>query len=608
MGSNKIIKLSNRRNFYRKIKQRLSFAKRKFPHLMELRWIRNINIQSRLIISFLLLSSIPLIITSLISYKISSEAIQTKIETYSVKVMNESSMQLENQLAHIESLCEELAMTEEMQKELPSYNNADKIGKFQIEDNIISKFVEQMRNSSFNASSDITSIDIITNKDTIIGVGQNNYNLEQLTEIFNYSKNKDYKYHYRVIQDLNGNFEISVNKVIKNHSTGAEIGTLILTFKQTYISDICKKLSVGDNAEVFIINSKGKIISSSNPSKIKINEEYMEKNLIEKILDSSKQKDYSFSMDINGEADLVAYSEVGNYDWFIVNSIPYKYLQAESKILMWRIIFIGLICLIFAILASFIISFSISMPLKRLKDLMKEVRKGKLDIEVEDDHNDEITEITKSFDDMILSIRNLTKENIETQKEIVYKLGQVTEARSQETGNHIRRVAHYSRLIALKYGMSSQEAEVLKMASTLHDIGKVSIPDRILLKPGKLTEEEFELMKTHTIVGYDILASSNKPILKMASIIALQHHERYDGTGYPRGLRYNEIEIHSKIVSLTDVFDALGTERVYKRKWEFNEIVDYVNEQRGKQFDPEIVDIFLNNLDDFKRIQNALKD
>ena len=568
--------------------------------------IRSIKIQTRLIVSFLLMSCIPLTVTSLLIYKKSSDAIQTKINTYSVQVMADVSKHLQTELAFKESLFEELDMTDEIQKGLTNYMKLNNIERYKIEDNITSKFVEKMRLSAFNDSSNITSINIIIDKNVIMGAGQNNYNLNQLIEISNECNNESYN--YKIIKDLNGCFEVSIDRVVKNHINGERIGTLIMTFKQSYISNICKQLRIGDNADVLIMDSKGIIVSSNNESKIPVNEEYLEKTLIKNILKNNELKNYSFSMDILGERRLVAYDCIENSEWFIVSTIPYTYLQVESKNLMWNIVFICLVCFIFAIPLSFIISFSISKPLSKLKNIMNEVKLGKLDVELVDNNSDEIAEISTGFNDMISSIRSLVKDNIDTQKEIIYKLGAVTEARSQETGNHIRRVAHYSRLIALKYGATEEEADILKIASTLHDVGKISIPDSILLKPGKLTEEEFEIMKTHAVVGNEILCNSNKPILQIASEIALEHHERYDGTGYPRGISGDQIGIYSRIVSLTDVFDALATDRVYKKKWEFSKIVEYIKEQRGKQFDPKIVDIFLDNLDEIKRIQDKLKD
>jgi len=559
-------------------------------------------------VSFLLLSFLPLAITSLISYNKSSYAIQTKIQIYLAQIMLDVSRNLKTELTFKESLCEELSMTQEIQNGLTNYMELSKNEKFNIEDKINSKFVEKMRLSAFSAPLDITSINIITDKNTLMGAGQNNYDINQFIKIHTESKDEGYKYNYRIIKDLNGNFQVSIEKIIKNHINGARIGTLILTFEEAFISDICKQLNIGNNADVFIMNSKGTIVSSNNEIKIPINKEYSEKTLIKKILKNDEEKYNSFSLDIMGEKRLVAYNSIENCDWFIVSTIPYTYLHSESKDLMWNIVFIGLICLVCAVPVSFIISSSISSPLIKLKNIMDEAQSGKLDVKLTDNNSDEIAEIATGFNDMISSIRLLIKDNIDTQNEIVFKLGAVTEARSQETGNHIIRVAYYSKLIAMKLGVPEEDADILKMASTLHDIGKISIPDRVLLKPGKLTQEEFEIMKTHTVIGYDILSNSNKPILKIASKIAHEHHEKYNGTGYPRGISGDEIGVYSKIVALADVFDALGTERVYKRKWEWNKIIDYIKEQSGKQFDPRIVDIFLANLDEIREIQNSLKD
>ena len=568
--------------------------------------IRSIKIQTRLIVSFLLISFIPLAVTSLLIYNKSSETIQNKITTYSVQVMADISKELQTELAFKESLVEELDMTDEIQKGVVNYDKLSSIEKYKIHDNITLKFVEKMRIAAFNTSSNLTSINVITDKNVIFGTGQNNYNPNQLIEISNKCKNSSYD--YRLIKDLNGSFEVSICKIIRNHATGEKIGTLIITFKQAYISNLCENLNIGDNTDVLIMDSKGIIISSNDESKMPINEEYLEKTLLENILKNNELKNYSFLINIAGKKQLVTYNRIENNDWFIISTIPYTSLQVESKNLMRDIAFIGLICFIFSIPLALIISFSISKPLSKLKNIMNEVESGKLDVKLIDNNSDEIAKISRGFNDMILSIRLLIKDNLDTQKEIAYRLGSVTEARSQETGNHIIRVAHYSRLIALKYGISKEEAEIFKIASTLHDIGKISIPDRILLKPGKLTEEEFEIMKTHTIIGHKILLNSNKQIFRIAARIALEHHEKYDGTGYPNGLSGDEIGLYSRIVTLTDVFDALSSDRVYKKKWEFDKIIEYIKEQSCKQFDPKIVDIFMDHIIEIKTIQNNLKD
>ncbi len=207
----------------------------------------------------------------------------------------------------------------------------------------------------------------------------------------------------------------------------------------------------------------------------------------------------------------------------------------------------------------------------------------------------------------ITEVINLHKELEDTQREVIYKMGEIVETRSEETGNHVKVVAEYSKLLAIKYGLSKSEAELLKQASPMHDIGKVGIPDSLLNKPDKLTTEEFEIMKTHTTVGYEILKTSNRPILKASAIVAYEHHERWDGKGYPRGLAGDDIHIYGRITALADVFDALGSERAYKKAWKLNDILEYFKEERGKHFDPVLVDIFFDNLDEFMEIRELYK-
>lgn len=190
----------------------------------------------------------------------------------------------------------------------------------------------------------------------------------------------------------------------------------------------------------------------------------------------------------------------------------------------------------------------------------------------------------------------LYEEILETQKEIIFSMGEIGESRSKETGRHVRRVAQYSYILALGLGMSEREADMLRCASPMHDIGKVAIPDEVLKKPGKLTDEEFELMKSHTITGYRLLQSSKRELMKTAAIIAHQHHEKWDGSGYPQGLKGEEIHIYGRITAVADVFDALGSARVYKPAWELDRIIALFQEERGKHFDPRVVDAFMEQL------------
>ncbi|MEN8303600.1 MAG: HD domain-containing phosphohydrolase [Campylobacterota bacterium] len=208
----------------------------------------------------------------------------------------------------------------------------------------------------------------------------------------------------------------------------------------------------------------------------------------------------------------------------------------------------------------------------------------------------------------IKDIVALNKDIRETQKEIIFTMGTIGESRSKETGNHVRRVAEYSRLLAEYCGIDKFYAQMLKEASPMHDIGKVGISDAILNKPGRHTPQETAVMKTHTTLGYEMLGQSDKELLQIAATISHEHHEKYDGTGYPRGLKGEEISIYARITAVADVFDALGSDRVYKKAWKDEDIFDMFKEQKEKHFDPLLVDIFLNNVDDFKKIRDKYKE
>ena len=196
----------------------------------------------------------------------------------------------------------------------------------------------------------------------------------------------------------------------------------------------------------------------------------------------------------------------------------------------------------------------------------------------------------------------------DTQREVIYAMGEIGETRSKETGNHVKRVALYSYELAKLYGMDEAEASKLQMASPMHDIGKVGIADAILNAPRKLTSEEFIIMKTHAELGYNMLKTSNKPILQAAAIVANEHHEKYDGSGYPNAKVGDNIHIYGRITAIADVFDALGSQRVYKKAWELERILELFKDESGKHFDPNLMKFFLNNLDIFLDIRNQFKD
>ena len=210
--------------------------------------------------------------------------------------------------------------------------------------------------------------------------------------------------------------------------------------------------------------------------------------------------------------------------------------------------------------------------------------------------------------DKLKEVQSLGKEIEETQREVIFTMGAIGESRSKETGNHVKRVAKYSKLLALYYGLNEKDAEMIHQASPMHDIGKVAIPDLVLNKPGSFTDAERIIMDTHVIIGYEMLKHSSRPLLKCAATIAYEHHEKYNGKGYPQALKGEKIHIYGRITALADVFDALGSERCYKKAWSDERIFTLFKKERGEHFDPKLVDIFFEHLDEFLDIRESLKD
>ncbi|KIL51255.1 hypothetical protein KP77_07670 [Jeotgalibacillus alimentarius] len=202
----------------------------------------------------------------------------------------------------------------------------------------------------------------------------------------------------------------------------------------------------------------------------------------------------------------------------------------------------------------------------------------------------------------------LYSELIESQKEIILTMGNIGESRSRETGQHVKRVAAYSYIIARGSGLSEEEARLIELASPMHDIGKVAVPDAILNKPGKLTDIEFNQMKKHAETGYSIFKNSKRKILQAAALIARDHHEKWDGSGYPNGRSGESIHLYGRIVALADVFDALGSKRPYKDAWPLEKILNLIRFEKGKHFDPELTDVFFDHLEAIEKVRDDYRD
>ena len=294
-----------------------------------------------------------------------------------------------------------------------------------------------------------------------------------------------------------------------------------------------------------------------------------------------------------------------------------RYVLKSTYIIVGALLFFALI-----------IIFSMFYVIERYvrKPLLNVIHEGETAYILHEDINS-LNYESKEFEEVVRNINKFNRTVLDKEKELKYKnvelqllndeieltlketmlaVGQIEEIRSGETSKHAQRVAAISTMIAKEYGLDKEHINLIEIASPLHDIGKIGIADAILNKPDRLTQEEYKYMKSHSALGYDILKNSDRKILQTAAIIAYQHHEKYDGTGYPLGIKAEEIDISARIVAIVDVFDALLSKRVYKDIWTKEEVVTFFEEERGKHFDPKLVDIVLKNIDEYVKITTDL--
>ena len=205
-------------------------------------------------------------------------------------------------------------------------------------------------------------------------------------------------------------------------------------------------------------------------------------------------------------------------------------------------------------------------------------------------------------------VHQRTEQLRETQLEVIRRLGLAAEFRDDDTGLHITRMSRFCAKLAKAAGLSDADCEILLHAAPMHDIGKIGIPDSILLKPGKLEDEEFDIMKTHTLIGGELLAGSTSPVMELAQVIALNHHEKWNGRGYPYGKKAEEIPFVARIASICDVFDALTSERPYKNAWPVEKALKLIEEQAGEDFDPNLAKLFLEISDEIVKMREQLQE
>ena len=246
-----------------------------------------------------------------------------------------------------------------------------------------------------------------------------------------------------------------------------------------------------------------------------------------------------------------------------------------------------------------------------LIDVANALRRRRLEVENRL-HRDNLEDIvrtrTMALEQALEWLERSEKELRLSREETIERLAIAAEFRDSSTAQHIQRMSNYCELLARKLGLAPERVDLIRTASPMHDIGKIGTPDHVLLKPGKFTAEEFDVISQHAEIGYKILSGSDSELLKVAAIIAWTHHERYDGTGYPRKLKGEEIPIEGRIASIADNFDAMTTARVYKPAFDFEHARDLMVNERGKHFDPELLDLFLSSPEDLRHIHDQYAD
>jgi response regulator RpfG family c-di-GMP phosphodiesterase len=234
---------------------------------------------------------------------------------------------------------------------------------------------------------------------------------------------------------------------------------------------------------------------------------------------------------------------------------------------------------------------------------MEAVSKGDLNRHVMINSQDEFAVMGRYTNFMIEMLKERNRQLEKTRQEIIQRLGRAAEYRDNETGMHVVRMSHFSEALAKKANLSKEQCDLILQASPMHDVGKIGIPDNVLLKPGKLEGEEWTKMQTHVEVGASILSGSDSKLMQLAEEIAITHHEKYDGTGYPNGLKGEEISIEGRIVPICDVFDALTSVRPYKKAWTVEDAMELIKKEKGKHFDPDLVDNFVSILPEILEIR-----
>lgn len=394
------------------------------------------------------------------------------------------------------------------------------------------------------------------------------------------------------------------------------IGIATVDIKLNYIVNKIKTLKIGNTGFAFIVSKNGNYLAHPKVGFIlrenifKQAEMYKDPDL-DKLVAFIKNGDSSANYmgdPFSERKTWIFTTPIKSTGWMLIINYPQDEILAPVSKLSKALDFTTFLIIGLIIILIMYISSSITSPIASLVNQAQQYAKGNFAIRLNSSKGPiEIRELSQDFNIMGEAIGQKINEIVETKREIIFRLGLAAEYRDTDTGLHIRRMSQYCEALARAFGLSEKECELILRASPMHDIGKIGIPDSILLKKGRLDPDEIDVMKTHTTIGAKILSGSNSELLNMAMEIALTHHEKWGGGGYPRDLKGEDIPITGRIAAVCDVFDSLTSERPYKKAWPVSEAMDEITKKSGIDFDPKLVEIFVKILPEILKIKESFK-
>jgi HD-GYP domain-containing protein (c-di-GMP phosphodiesterase class II) len=393
----------------------------------------------------------------------------------------------------------------------------------------------------------------------------------------------------------------------------------------TGVSEFLKEQNNRGNGVIYIIDKDWNLIASSGDEKVmkviasnpptgelmssRDSDNSLIKASTEYLTEQTDLPDHPVQIKIGKEHYILYESkmvEPQGLDWRAVILIPETDLMGSIRDKQNTRTIIGVLIALIGSTLGYLFLNNIIESITRSTKAASDLAEGFWEIKIETNRYEvkETKELTTAFNKMTEKLKSsfdqikYSEEKYKTlMEETIVTLGEIAEKHFDDTGTHVKRVSSMMHHFGLVMEFSEEECEKLRLASILHDVGKIGIPDAVLKKPGKLTEEEFEIIKGHSELGYKILSGSNLDILQTAAEIAYSHHEKYDGSGYPKGTRGEDIPIQSRMLAIIDVFDAMSHKRVYKEASTVNETLEYIVSQKGKHFDVELVEVFIRNID-----------